>query len=254
MLLLCKVGANFKTDGRACSCMGWGQTISQEHNCCFLLGDPNKYWNHSIISSVPSLGRKTVWFWNAVKCCEFWNFCVSYPSPSFHTWMCIFLYVNCWSQTVGVAGLDWVLKFKAVKEHQEAQVLEVTLQYWGTPEWHFSLRWNFLFVTPESGEIQKKYLLFLSPLHCVPWASWVLCGGVRQPFSHDHRVDSRLWGWKPCFPDSAACSYSEKCLCFISIFSGESRTLGNVFIEQEAWLLPLGEEGFYFPVHGKKLF
>lgn len=79
-------------------------------------------------------------------------------------------------------------------------------------------------------------------------------GGVRQPFSHDHPVDSRLWGWKPCFPASAACSCAEKCLCFTSIFSGESRTLGNVFIEQKGWLLPRGEEGFYFPVHGKKLF
>lgn len=34
--------------------------------------------------------------------------------------------VNCWNQTVGVAGLGWVLKFKAVKEHQQAQILEVT--------------------------------------------------------------------------------------------------------------------------------
>lgn len=36
-----------------------------------------------------------------------------------------FLCVNCWNQTVGVAGLGWVLKFKAVKEHQQAQVLDL---------------------------------------------------------------------------------------------------------------------------------
>lgn len=64
--------------------------------------------------------------------------------------MCI-SYVNCWNQTVRAVGLSWVSKFKAVKEHQQAQALhvswlegpaaeEVILQCWGMLELHFSLR------------------------------------------------------------------------------------------------------------------
>lgn len=112
--------------------------------------------------------------------------------------------------------------------------------------------WDGILYLPPQNQRKPRRNIYCCCQPCpVSPESCLLCGGVRQPFSHDHPVGSRLWGWKPCFPASAACSCAEKCLCFTSIFSGPSRTLGNVFIKQEAWLLPLG---FYFPMHGKKLF
>lgn len=73
-----------------------------------------------------------------------------------------------------MAGLGWVLKFKAVKEHQQALHViwweepaaeEVILQCWGVFESHFSLRWNFVFVSPESdrGNLEQTFAVPLTP-------------------------------------------------------------------------------------------
>lgn len=161
--------------------MDWGQTISQEHNCCYLLWDPNKYWNHFNYLKCCFSGKKSRLI---LKHCELFLSLFLIQAHHF-TPGYAFFGVNCWNQNVGVAGLGWLLKFKAVKEHQQAQILEVTLQCWGTLEWHFSWRWNFIFciyITSKGGETKRNICCVCHPCPVSPEHPGCCVGEWGSPF------------------------------------------------------------------------
>lgn len=157
--------------------MDWGQTISQSTTVVSYCEIP---------TNTETIQFKVLLLWeeNQIDTEMLWafSFYVSNPSPSFHTWICIFC-LNCCNQTV---GLGWVLRFKAVKEHQQAQILEgpaaKDLSELGNSWMAFQFEMEFYIYHPKiKGNLEETFTVVVTPALC-PLSPAFCVGEWGSPF------------------------------------------------------------------------